>query len=320
MATIMVGLCLAIVVLPACNKSNNSNNAGNNTADSTITSVLRSSTSATYFYYAMTRTHLDSLFNTTGTLASSFFTVFVPTDIAFEASGITKSILTSMTDSALKRLVSYQTIQQYLISSHVPNSSSPYETLDGETVYLTNNSKGFFINGILISQGDIAAKNGAIQFIWNSAALPPKGNVYQILKSDTTFTYFVQAMNRSDSFTLYVPFSEFLSEPNGATILAPNNHAFQINGFPDIGAINTVNPDSLRRLIFNQMVPGVLFTSDIDNGLQVNGYNSGTISFITSGAYLQVTGNANDAPAKILKANVMATNGVIYTIDQVIKQ
>ena len=99
-ATVMAGLCIASIVLPACNKSNDS---GKHTADSTITSILKSSTSATYFYYAMTRTHLDSLFNTTGTLSSSFFTVFVPTDNAFEASGITRSILTSMTDSALKR-------------------------------------------------------------------------------------------------------------------------------------------------------------------------------------------------------------------------
>jgi uncharacterized surface protein with fasciclin (FAS1) repeats len=151
--------------------------------------------------------------------------------------------------------------------------------------------------------------------------MPPLGNVYQILKSDTTFTYFVTAMNRSDSFSNRVPFSEILSdsEHGHITIFAPNNHAFQINGYPDIGAINTASPDSLLQLIFFHMVPDVLFSSDIDNGLKVNNYPGYSFWFSYLGANLQVTANSFNTPANILKANVMATNGVLFTIDQVLK-
>src|SRR5215467_210976 len=84
---------LTVTVTPGCNKSNNS---GINSQTSTISDILKVGTNATYFYYAMTRTGMDSVLNGTGP-----FTVFVPTDSAFQASGITISHLIGMTDSAL---------------------------------------------------------------------------------------------------------------------------------------------------------------------------------------------------------------------------
>ena len=322
LVTATTGIWLASIVLPACNKTNNSKNSTLDTANSTITTILKASTTATYFYYAMTRTHLDSLFNTTGNLASQGFTVFVPTDSAFGASGITRSILNSMTDSALKRIVLYETIQQYLRSSNVTNPNSPFQTADGETVFLTNNSR-FFINGIPVSERDIITKNGVIQFIRNSVALPPLGDLFQIINSDTSFTYFAAALNRVDSFFInYPPFNMVLKSARGSTtIFAPNNHAFQINGYPNIDAINTADQNYLGELIANHIVHDrLLFTSDIYNDLRVNTYlGNSSILFNSSGSTLQVTGNSNNVPANILKANIMATNGVLFTIDQVLK-
>jgi uncharacterized surface protein with fasciclin (FAS1) repeats len=318
---LLVGLWFAGIILPACNKSNNSGSSSIDTATSTITTILKSSANATFFYYAMTRTGLDSMLNSTDMF--SIFTVFVPTDSAFEVSGITKSILHVMTDSALRRLVSYLMIQKGLLSYNVRNADQNYLTVDGETVFLTDNRNGFYINGIPVSQGDIKVKNGVIQFIWEAAPLPPAGDHLYLIHSDTTFTYLAAALNRANTVTVGMGFPNFNYYFTGAsgvlTLFAPTNQAFRANGYPDTSSINAANPDSLFSLITYHVLPIRLFTSDITNGQRFPTQQGDSIQFSFSGASIQVIGNHNAVPANILKANTMANSGVLFTIDQLLK-
>jgi uncharacterized surface protein with fasciclin (FAS1) repeats len=318
---LLVGLCFAGIILPACNKSNNSGTSSIDTTTSTITTILKGSANATFFYYAMTRTGLDSLFNSTDIF--SIFTVFVPTDNAFEVSGITKSILQAMPDSALRRLVLYVAIQKELLSYNVRNADQNYQTLDSETVFLTNNRNGFYINGIPVSQGDIKVKNGVIQFIWEAAPLPPAGDLLYLIHSDTTFTYLAVAMNRANTITATLGFPNFNYYFKGysgvLTLFAPTNQAFRSNGYPDTTFINMANPDSLFSLITYHVLPTRLFTSDITNGQRFPTQLGDSIQFSISGASLQVIGNQNAVPANVLKTNITANTGVLFTIDQVLK-
>ncbi|PWT72347.1 MAG: hypothetical protein C5B59_15870 [Bacteroidetes bacterium] len=96
---ITAGLLFAVTLVPACKKSNRQS------ADSsaTIATILKKSPNSTYFYSAIAGAGLNNKFN------GGHYTVFVPTDSAYGAAGITKNILNVWTDSALKRLVLYQT-------------------------------------------------------------------------------------------------------------------------------------------------------------------------------------------------------------------
>jgi len=312
----LAGLWLAFIILPACNKSNNSRSSSIDTATSTITTILKASANATFFYYAMTKTGLDSMFNSTDLF--SIFTVFVPTDSAFEVSGITKSTLQGMTDSALRRIVLYLTIQKEVLSYNVRNHDQHYEAADGESIYLTNNRNGFFINGVPVSQGDIKVKNGVIQFIWNAVALPPAGDLYHLILSDTTFSYFFAAVNRSNAQTIGFPSGQYLFDVGPYTLLAPTNQAFRANGYSDTSAVNAANPDSLALLISNHFLPYFLFSTDLTNGERLTTLID-TIQFTVSGPSVQVIGTLNGIPANVLKANTMAFNGVLFSIDQVLK-
>ena len=318
--TVTIGLWLVCILIPDCNKSNNKGNTNLDTATSTITDILKSSANSSYFYYAMKRTHLDSMFSSTEMF--QVFTVFVPTDSAFEAAGITKSILMASTDSALKRIVLYLTLNRKLLSSYIPTPDYRFTTADGESAYFTNNPHGFFINGIPVSRGDIVVKNGVLQFIWNTVPLPPAGSLMQILQSDTSFAFLIAAFNRATYHPIgLVPggFGQMLSSLNPYTFFAPTNHAFQINGYPDTATINAAIQDSLGFILLGHMLPGFTFACDLSDGQRIYTIYADTIVVSISGASLKVAGHSNNVPANILKTNIIATNGVIYSIDQVLK-
>jgi uncharacterized surface protein with fasciclin (FAS1) repeats len=312
LSVIALSLFIWLTVTPGCNKSNNS---GINSQTSTISDILKVGTNATYFYYAMTRTGMDSVLNGTGP-----FTVFVPTDSAFEASGITISHLIGMTDSALKRIILYETFGGSLPSSAISGQNRSTIMANGETVYLTNNSNGFYFNGIPIEQADITAKNGLIQAISNSVPFPPKGNLLQLVQTDTAYMFLNVVVNRaSPSGQPGVTGISLLSGPGPNSLFAPNNYAFQTSGYPDTNAINAISPDSLWNLLTYHLVPARMFTSDISSGMRVVTLrDTSTILFSSSGPNRLVIGNSNDVPANVLQSNIMATNGVLYKIDGVL--
>ncbi|MFI5153480.1 MAG: fasciclin domain-containing protein [Chitinophagales bacterium] len=301
-------LCLTLAVTPGCNKSNTS---GINATTSTISTILKAATNATYFYYAMTRTGMDSVLNGTGP-----FTVFVPTDSAFENSGITISHLIAMTDSALRRLVLYETIGANLPSTSVSGPNQKIITANGDSVFLTNNANGFYINGIPVEQADIVAKNGIIQAISNAVTFPPLGNLLHIIQTDTAYVFLSAALNRASMGT--TDLNTMLTSGGPYTLFAPNNLAFQTNGYPDTTTINAANPDSLARILLYHIVPARMFTSDISSGQKSITLMDSTILFSSSGSTRQVVGNSNDVPANVLVSNTMGYNGVLYKIDEVL--
>jgi uncharacterized surface protein with fasciclin (FAS1) repeats len=102
------------------------------------------------------------------------------------------------------------------------------------------------------------------------------------------------------------------------SLFAPNNLAFQANGYPDTTTINAANPDSLARILLYHIVPARMFTSDISSGQKSITLMDSTILFSSSGSTRQVVGNSNDVPANVLVSNTMGYNGVLYKIDEVL--
>jgi uncharacterized surface protein with fasciclin (FAS1) repeats len=314
---LLTGLWFASTILPACNKSNQAGKV--DTANSSITTLLKASTGSTYFYYAMTRTKLDSVLDIG---YGSRYTVFVPTDNAFQNSGISMSYLQAATDSTLKNMLLYLIAKHGILSTDIKGSNQATTEANNESVYLTSNANGFFINAISIDQANdnIIALNGVIHFINSSVPLAPKGDLFQLLESDTTFTYLSAAVNKTSTALGAEVILILDGSGHTLTLFAPTNQAFRAFGFPDTASINAASPDSLNRLLGTHILNSVEFNSDISNGERYVGYFSNdTLQFNLSGMSLQVSGNHNAVPANVIKANTIATNGVLYTIDQVLK-
>lgn len=300
--------------LSGCLKSNNSSN--NNTNSTTITNFLKSATNATRFSNALSRANLDTVFNGTGP-----FTVFVPVDAVFTSSGITDAMLNSYSPTQLRNIILYHTIAAAVISTGFPSGpNAKVIAANGDTLFITSSSGGIFVNGAPLTQTDIFNSNGVVHGI-AQVLIPPAGNTWQTLQADTTFTFLTAAITKaSEGGSTRI---DSLLANGLYTIFAPSNSAFKAAGYASIDDINNADADSLSNTILYHMLAGRVFTSDINNGQSKTTLTGGSITFSlsssSSGTTKQVKGNGNTTTSTIIKANLVADNGVLYVIDQVLK-
>jgi uncharacterized surface protein with fasciclin (FAS1) repeats len=294
------------MVLFSCKKSSSSTPSG----PGTIAAQVAAGSNFTLLYSAVQKAGLASTLSGTGP-----FTVFAPTDDAFTASGITSSVISSLSAGALDTILLYHTIAAKILAADVPaGPNAKVVTASGDSVFVTNNSNGVFVNGIQVTQANILASNGVIHTI-GKVLLPPIGNIVQVASADTTFSFLVAAVVRASSGSTNV--AAVLSSGGIFTVFAPTNNAFRAAGFATIDAINAADPNTLTTILTYHVIPGRVFSSDLTQGAQpvtVNGEKV-TIS-LSSGA--TVKGNTNATASNIVATNIMATNGVVHVIDQVL--
>ena len=146
-----------------------------NSNTSTITTVLQTSVNATIFYQAVLRTGLDTIFSSPGP-----YTVFVPTDSAFIAAGLSSADVAAAPAAAVRDLLLYHTLAgSALITTSFPGGTNYKITAaNGDSLFITNSTTGFFVNGIAVQQSDIIVSNGVLQAITAQPLLPAKGNLF----------------------------------------------------------------------------------------------------------------------------------------------
>jgi uncharacterized surface protein with fasciclin (FAS1) repeats len=308
---VLVITCSTLVLLYACSKS--SSNPGINSNNSSITTILKSSVNATIFYQAMTRTGVDTILSGAGP-----YTVFVPTDTAFMNAGITNASVTAAPVGIVKNLILYHTLSgKSLITTNFPmGSNSKVIAANGDSIFISNIANGFFVNGIPVEQSDIGASNGVIQAITESPLLPAQGTLTQLIFGDTLFTFLGAAITRASQGS--TDLVTLLTNVGPYTLLAPTNEGFKTYGFATVNDINNANPDSLAKLISYHIIPSRLFSCDITNGQQTLTLQGTTVLFTSTGSQRQIKGTNSDANANLIKANIMARNGVLYIIDNVL--
>jgi len=203
----------------------------------------------------------------------------------------------------------------------------------GGKMFVTKWTKGvdtvITINGAIITPVMKDAKNGKIQVI--NRVLEPYlfdylseavGNEYEI-------TLFNQVLKR-------VPAVRSLLQNQGAyTIYAPNNAAMVSYGYSTLEIINEKPVEELERLVRYHIVPDRRFVYDYvlttptsgstnatttetmlngDNLTLTLVFNSGT------GTYNKITllGTRNTTQTNLIRENILAGNGVLHIIDQVL--
>ncbi|MGC8749457.1 fasciclin domain-containing protein [Hydrotalea sp.] len=300
-------LASAIILLgSACKKS--SNNPSTN--QQTITTIVSNNANFSLLKTAVLKANLATTLNGTGP-----FTVFAPSDTAFAGSGITASVINSLTASQLNTLLLYHTIPANIPAANVPaGPNAKVITASGDSVFVTKNANGVFINGIPVTQADIMASNGVIHAIAR-VLIPPVGNIVQVAQSDTSFSYLVAAVLRASQGSVNV--AAVLSGPGPFTVFAPTNAAFRAAGFATVNDINNADPATLTSILTYHVIGARVFSSDLTQGAQPTTLNSEKLTIsLTGGA--TVKGNGNTVASNIIATNIMATNGVVHVIDRVL--
>ncbi len=247
------------------------------------------------------------------------FTVFAPDNDAFVASGITS--LANLSKSDLETILLYHTIGTKIPAANVPaGPNAKVITASGDSVFVTSNTNGVFINGVQVTTADVDADNGVIHII-NRVLIPPSGNTVEtaiasgldsLVKAVTTAT---TAMGGDPNLASTLSTAEL-------TVFAPTNAAFtQLLTILNLNDINDIPINTLLDVLRYHVVANRAFSSDLANGslpMLANGNSTINLTNGTNGGpTITGTNNAGNL-SNITATNIVTRNGVVHLIDRVL--
>jgi uncharacterized surface protein with fasciclin (FAS1) repeats len=251
------------------------------------------------------------------------FTVFAPNDAAFNASGITSAVIDGLSADQLKKILLYHTLGSKIMATGVPAGPNAKVTtvnvppVAADSIFVTNNASGVFVNGIKVTTADVAADNGVIH-VMGRVLLPPAGNIVATAQAngggDNGLDSLVTAVVRADAAA---PGLITLLNSNILTVFAPTNKAFRdLLSALNLSKIADIPIATLQAVLGYHVRAGRAFSSDLVAGPLAMFAGGNTTVALSSIATIK--GNGNTTPSTIIGTNVMATNGVVHVIDRVL--
>lgn len=263
------------------------------------------------------------------------FTLFAPSNDAFEAAGITS--LAGLTANDLTPILTYHVLGSKVYANGLPSTGSAVTTLNGD-FYLSINDNGVFINGV--SQVTVASQagsnldfgNGVVHVI-NRTLLPTNKTIVDIAveasqaSSGAEFGQLVAALTAVENDGTTDNLITILSGDGPFTVFAPTDAAFQalytLAEVSDFNAlVDAVGIGTIKAVLKYHVLGARVFSTDLPN-LESNTVATlgGNITIDLSALKIIDTDAALElgtADASIVATDIMGTNGVIHVIDQVI--
>jgi uncharacterized surface protein with fasciclin (FAS1) repeats len=308
------GLCFAvgmacILSFWACNKQESN---GINPQTSSLGYILATGTNTTIFNAAVVKAGLDSVFS-----GPSVFTLLVPNDQACNQSGYTQSVINGFTHDQARQWVLYQTYAGTALTfeSFIGKTEEKLIMANGDSIFVSGDSNRTFVNGYQFLNSEAAGTNGTMLALQN-VLVPPAQNLAQLVNSDTSLTFFNQAILLATPVPDTI--SNLISTGGPFTLLAPNNDAFRILGYNSPSDISTISPDSLRTLVLTSLVPQRIFNYDVVDSLQIQTVNDSTLVLSLTGLTTTVRVVGSPYSANFVSYNTMALNGVLFKTDSLL--
>jgi len=302
-------IAACLIILFSCNK--------NKDDAPTLSGLISERSSLTTLNTAVIKGGLVSKLNGTDQL-----TLLAPTNDAFTAAGITTAVLESLSSNDVSNILYYHVIPSKILAAGMPvGPNAKVLTFNGDSVFVTNNSNGVFVNGIKVSEADILASNGVMHTLSTGVLRPAPGNLL-VTAAANGLDSMVKALNFASNEAGGDP-SLLISISNDLlTVFVPSNEAFTALlanlGLTDITQIPM---PTLIAVIKYHAVQGRFFSSDLTNGNLTMASGGVTTIALPSGATSVATisgfGNGTNT-ANIIKLNIVGRNGVIHVIDKVL--
>lgn len=302
--SLTLGLSLFIT---SCDKDND---------DNTITDIVVASADFSTLEAAVIKANLQATLRGDGP-----FTVFAPDNAAFAASGITTDALNALTPTQVSNILLYHTLGAKVMAADVPaGPNAKVTTASGDSVFVTKNAAGVFVNGIRVTAADISADNGVIHRI-GRVLLPPQGNIVETAVA-AGLDSLVKAVTRATTGPGGDPTLAGTLGSATLTVFAPTNAAFtQLLATLSLNNINDIPMATLLAVLRYHVVGGRAFSSDLANGnLGMLAGGNTTINLTNgTGGGPTITGNGNGANrSNITATNIVCRNGVVHLIDRVL--
>ena len=300
-----------LVFLSSCKKDDDTPAATN-----TITDIVVAGSSFTTLESAVLKANLQATLSGAGP-----FTVFAPDDAAFTASGITTAVLNSLTTGQVENILLYHTIGSKILAADVPaGPNAKVITASGDSVFVTKNSTGVYINGLKVNTADVAADNGVIHTI-GKVLMPAVGNIVE-----TAVASGLDSLVKAVTIATTAPGGDpALAATLGSarlTVFAPTNAAFtQLLGALGLARIDDIPVPTLLAVLRYHVVGGRAFSSDLSNANLAMLAGGNTVINLTNGTSggPTITGNGNGGnKSNIIATNIVCRNGVVHLIDRVL--
>jgi len=264
---------------------------------------------------------------------SANLTVFAPTNAAFAQLPVpfnNAANINGINDQAqidfLRNVLLYHVIGAEIFSNQVANGRSSAPTLkpagasNDNTVYLSKTFGVIRVNGqSTVIAANLNATNGVIHVI-NKVLLFPTQNIAEIAIGNEAFSSLVAALVKTNLAGVFTGAGDF-------TVFAPTNAAFAklpapFNNSANIGNItDQAQIDALSNILRYHVTASRYFTWDLgllarpttladapqNKLVTILGFNTGWVK-----------GNKNPNFLKISTADILATNGVIQVIGDVL--
>jgi transforming growth factor-beta-induced protein len=232
-------------------------------------------------------------------------TVFAPSDEAFAKLGkdTISALLKPEAKTKLANILKFHVVAGELNAAKVVGSKS-LEALNGETLTI-DTTKGVVVGGAKVSKTDIMASNGVIHVI-DSVMLPPeRQDIVATALAAGSFGTLAKALTAGGLV-------DTLAGEGPFTVFAPNDAAFAKLDAATLGEL--LKPENKAKLVAVlglHVVSGRVLAKDV---VKLNSATSlgGNLTIEVKDGGVLVNG------AKVLRTDVLASNGVIHVIDTVI--
>tara|TARA_B100000683_G_scaffold77522_1_gene76712 strand:+ start:3175 stop:4515 length:1341 start_codon:yes stop_codon:yes gene_type:complete len=237
------------------------------------------------------------------------FTVFAPTDAAFEAAGIDLSTFdTEAENETLSDILLYHVISGAVDAANVTDGMVA-TMVNGDNVTFTVTNETVMINDANVTDRDVAASNGIIHII-DKVLLPPAEEpaledisgvaagtgVHDSLVAALTHAGLVATLQGDGPFTVFAPTDEAFAEAGIDLSTFDNDEA------------NATLTDILTYHVY----AGSVAAADVTDGMVATMVNGDDATFTVVNGTVMVGG------ATVTTADVAASNGVIHVIDKVL--
>jgi uncharacterized surface protein with fasciclin (FAS1) repeats len=249
-------------------------------------------------------------------------TLLAPTNDAFTAAGITSVVLESLSSNDVANILYYHVIPSKILAADMPaGPNAKVLTYDGDSVFVTKNSNGVFVNGLKVAEADIIASNGVVHTLGTGVLMPAPGNILATAAANGLDSM-VKALNVAATSAGGDPSIATSIANDLLTVFVPTNAAFTAL-LADL-ALTDISQIPITTLIATLKFHAIekrMFSSDLTNGNLTMASGGITTITLPSGTSTVTTisgfGNGTNT-AKITKVNIVGRNGVIHVIDKIL--
>lgn len=229
------------------------------------------------------------------------FTVFAPTDAAFAK--VPKATLAALAKhpAQLRSVLLYHVVPGSVTASDVAKLSSA-KTLEGSSVLIKVNKGGVFVNRAKVTTPDVLAGNGVIHVI-DKVLIPPK-NIVATANAAGRFTTLTALLKMSG-------LAGTLAKKGPFTVFAPTDAAFAKVPKATLAALAR-NKARLRAVLLHHVVKGQVTAAQAMKLSSAKTLEGKSLEIRVKSGKVTVGG------ATVTKADVLASNGVIHVINNVL--